>query len=115
MVYYFICSIGLCWILKYGSILNRIRNFLSKQFTFFSDLFKCSLCLGFWCGVILAPIFCIEYGLIKSILYPFASSAVCWSADIIIDFISGLNLVYVEKNLESSSDHLEKDPHHLID
>lgn len=44
------CIIGLVLILKYGSILDKPRNFLTK-WKFFKQLFDCGLCLGFWCGV----------------------------------------------------------------
>lgn len=102
MIYYIICSVGLCWILKYGKILNLIRNFLISRSNFFSDLFKCALCLGFWSGVILAPMVYYDYGILKSIIYPLASSAICWVCDIGVDFVSGLNLIYVEQYLDSS-------------
>lgn len=43
--------IGACFILKYGSILNPIRDRLNK-IKFFKELLSCALCLGFWIGLI---------------------------------------------------------------
>lgn len=45
--------IGLTFILKYGNILSWPRIILSKL-DFFDKLFKCSLCLGFWSGAVIA-------------------------------------------------------------
>lgn len=93
--------IGLCFILKYGSILNPIRNFLSK-FSFFEKLFKCSLCLGFWVGTLFGIFWTdfitdivafwssgIHWLQIASLIFysfkifqwSFYSAAVCWLAD----------------------------------
>lgn len=43
--------VGACFILKYGTILNFIRDRLTK-IKFFKELFSCSLCLGFWIGLL---------------------------------------------------------------
>jgi hypothetical protein len=70
--------IGLCFILKYGSILNWIRNLLTTL-KFFEDLFKCALCLGFWVGLL--------FGLFLPgffLIWAFYSSAICWFADHLI-------------------------------
>jgi hypothetical protein len=70
--------IGLCFILKYGSILNFIRKPLTK-IKFFEELFKCALCLGFWVGCL--------FGLVLDgsfLLWCFYSSASCWAADHLI-------------------------------
>ena len=69
-----LACIGLTFILKYGTILNVPRSYLSR-FNFFKELFKCSLCLGFWSGVFVY-IVSQEY-----ILLPLASSAVCCAVD----------------------------------
>ena len=51
MLYVLMACIGLMCILKYGSILSWPRDVLTSRIEFFEDLFGCSLCLGFWCGV----------------------------------------------------------------
>ena len=86
--YFLMASLGLCYILKYGTILNSFRNFLSNKCRILNDLFKCSLCLGFWCGIVLIPIL-IECGnsLSISLIYPFASASFCWTMDMFMDFL----------------------------
>lgn len=53
MFYEILAAVGLNFILKYGSIFNWPRGFLIKS-NFFKELFSCSLCLGFWTGVLVA-------------------------------------------------------------
>ncbi len=43
---------GLCYMLMYGSIFNRPRNFLMRKFRWFQRLITCPLCTGFWCGLV---------------------------------------------------------------
>ena len=74
MVYELICCVGMHWIFKYGSILNIPRDFLSKL-NIFDSLFKCSLCLGFWVGIVVSLL------TDNNILLPFASAGVCWFLD----------------------------------
>jgi hypothetical protein len=94
-----LACVGLTFILKYATILSWPRNLLSKL-SFFNDLFKCSLCLGFWSGVILAiASYFINW---SSILYllPLASSALSWISD---------SLLRVVQTIEISLDkHIEK-------
>ena len=94
--------IGLCFILKYGSILNPIRNFLINRSNFFKKLFDCSLCLGFWVGLFFGLCWvnffvdivaywgagymwlnmtAILISFIKAFQWAFYSSAICWLAD----------------------------------
>lgn len=75
-----LACVGLMFILKYGTILNWPRKLLCK-ITVFDELFKCSLCLGFWSGLI---VWCVDK---QNILLPLASAAVCWAADSIVAII----------------------------
>ncbi len=86
LFFYFFVSLGLCYIIKYSSLLTSTRKLLSDKFNFFSELFECSMCLGFWCGVVLIP-FLWDYNDLEevSLLYPFASSSFCWTMDILLD------------------------------
>ena len=99
MLYYIIACLGLTCILKYGTILNRVRIFLCKSRAL-KDLFDCSLCLGFWSGVIIGvhgymytsePVFH---------LLPFISAGMCWLFDSIIRVIQTIEL-YLDKKLEN--------------
>lgn len=97
-VFILLACAGLTFILKYGSILAWLRSPLIKL-KFFDELFKCSLCLGFWSGVLISlflyqvdmwsPIYC---------LLPFASSATCWTADGVIGIIQWYELYLENKN-----------------
>ena len=66
--------VGLHWILKYGSILNTPRSLICR-IKLFDELFKCSLCLGFWTGVV---VYFVEQ---QYVLLPFVSAAACWFMD----------------------------------
>ena len=66
--------LGICFILKYGAILNFIRNPLCK-IPFFKELFSCALCMGFWIGLLYSTV--SSY----SITFAFYTSALCWIAD----------------------------------
>jgi uncharacterized membrane protein YoaK (UPF0700 family) len=70
-----IAVVGLHWILKYGSILNHPRDFVRKV-KLIDRLFSCSLCLGFWCGVIGAVYLGRDV-----VVYGMCGAAVCWVAD----------------------------------
>jgi uncharacterized membrane protein YfcA len=72
--------IGVCFMLKYGSILNPIRERLSR-FEFFKKLFKCCMCMGFWVGCFFGLIW--GGGLSMVPYWGFYSSSVCWLADYI--------------------------------
>lgn len=74
--------IGLTFILKYGSILNHPRNLLRKLNPFFEELFKCSLCLGFWSGLFIGLI--LKENLF---LFPFYGAAISFFADQFLELI----------------------------
>lgn len=74
--------IGLTFILKYGSIFDFPRNELRKLGPYFEELFKCSLCLGFWSGLIV--------GLTSKenlLLFPFYGAAISFFADQFLELI----------------------------
>lgn len=76
------------WILKHGSILNKPRNYLINKSKTLKDLFNCSLCLGFWSGLIVI-LFYHHYINPTEYLYtfPIASCALCWFLDSLLDLI----------------------------
>jgi len=49
LLYFVLASYGLTQILVYGTILAKVRPTTG----FFGELFHCSMCLGFWVGVLL--------------------------------------------------------------
>lgn len=87
-----LACVGLTFILKYGSILNWPRDILCKL-EFFKELFKCSLCIGFWSGVC---VYMIEQ---QNVLLPFASAATCWAADSVVAILQWWE-IKLEKELK---------------
>lgn len=81
LIFHSIACIGLCFILKYGSILAFIRNKLIK-ISYFNELFSCSLCLGFWSGAIIGL-----YSDFPIELFAVYGAAICWVADFSLDII----------------------------
>lgn len=82
---------GLTFILRYGSILSWIRNFLTKA-KFFKELFSCSLCLGFWSGVFHSIVLYFLNWDILYIFLPTVSSLVSYAADSTIRLIQSCDL-----------------------
>lgn len=78
-----LACVGLMFIIKYGTILNGYRRVVMSIHSKIEELHKCSLCLGFWCGVMIA---CVEHFVLnnndgKLVLLPLASAGVCWFVD----------------------------------
>lgn len=75
-----VACVGLTFILKYGTVLSWPRVFLCKL-SFFDKLFKCSLCLGFWSGAMIAAVsYFISWNPLFYFL-PLVSSVSSWAAD----------------------------------
>lgn len=59
------------------------------------------MCLGFWCGFVLIPILWKYENLGKiALLYPFATSAVCWSVDLFLDALVAIVNISKEEQKE---------------
>lgn len=88
ILYYWIAAIGICFIFKYGSILESFRKKTSSWFSCLEKLYKCCLCMGFWVGLILSPLLYISEGWeLDLIVFPFTCSCICWYADSIMSMI----------------------------
>lgn len=81
-----LACVGLTFILKYGTILNIPRNYLTKLHSSIEQLFKCSLCLGFWSGV---AVYFVNQ---TTPLLPLASAATCWGADSLVGVLQYLEI-----------------------
>jgi hypothetical protein len=102
LLYYLLSSLGICFILKYATILNGLRGLMTRNNNYLKELLSCSMCLGFWCGVILIPILWKNESFGKnSLLYPFASSAFCWSMDIFLDALVAITNISKEEHKEA--------------
>lgn len=87
-------SVGLMFILKYGTILNRYRSIVGKIHPKLEELHKCSLCLGFWTGVV---ILAIEYNIAvdfehRLFYLPLISSGCCWVIDNLNNVLQSVEL-----------------------
>ena len=70
-------------------ILDIIRTWVVKL-TFFEKLLKCSLCTGFWVGVVVGSyIFPVETK--EFWFFAFASSAICWLYDSIVGMVQAID------------------------
>ena len=87
-------------ILKYGSLLAPIRNQLTKL-KFFKIAFECSLCLGFWSGVIVALLALLSPNGVVPLALPFATAPICWLFDSVMQCIRLKNNL-MSKELEES-------------
>ncbi len=89
MLIKFLACIGLVWILKDSYIFCTPREYLKSKSKYLKRLLSCSMCLGFWIGVLLSLLvyldsYCLNLNLIY---YPFAVSAFCWFLDSLLDLI----------------------------
>lgn len=74
--------IGLTFILKYGEILYSVRQFLCNNSRYFTKLFDCALCLGFWSG--------LAIGMVTNenlLIMPFFGAAVSFFADVVLELL----------------------------
>ena len=83
LIYFILIAFGLTQILCYGSIFNAIRPINGKL----GELFKCSMCVGFWVGVFLCGVspytelFSFERSLINFVLLGCLSSGTSYILD----------------------------------
>lgn len=85
----YLSSLGLVWILKDSYIFFAPREYLKSKSKYLERLLSCSMCLGFWVGVLLSLLvyldsYCLSLNLIY---YPFSVSAFCWFFDSLLDLI----------------------------
>ena len=101
MILPLLACIGLMWILKYGTSLNRPRSYLCSLHPLIKELFSCSLCLGFWSGAVIGA-FCWRYCYMgaETMLFPLASAALSWFADCLCDYIQ-LQQLRAERDLDT--------------
>ena len=82
---------GLTFILKYATILKTPRQYVTQR-PLLKELFKCSLCLGFWSGVIVFVVGGTHYHLL-----PLASAGVCWTSDNLNNVLQSVEIIIDEK------------------
>lgn len=88
------------FIIKYGTILTWYRIFVSKLHPKLEELHKCSLCLGFWCGVaVMGFELYFNDDNHQLFLLPLISSGVCWVADNINNTLQSVE-IKIDKDLD---------------
>jgi hypothetical protein len=102
IIYYWIAAIGICFIFKYGTILQKFREITISKFFALQQLYNCCLCMGFWAGVILSPILFLKQNLTTElIVFPFTTACISWFADNIISVLIQLqNLIENAKQVQ---------------
>lgn len=89
--YYLLACYGLMFIIKYGTPLKFLRNFLSKRFSWGAELIKCQYCVGFWAGVFVGIVIALaSQPILIAILLPLASSAFCGIVEDILNEYLGI-------------------------
>lgn len=102
----------MCFIMKYGSILESFRQRTTTWFPSLGKLYKCCLCMGFWTGVIIAPLLYnyeawTEWELA---FLPFVTATICWYADSLITLIHAQTNYLTSGSSMSSSASLGSTP-----
>jgi uncharacterized membrane protein len=104
LLWFVIVAYGLTQILVYGKIFNKVRPTTG----WFGELFSCTMCTGFWVGVILwylssyTELINFDGSLITALLCGFAGSAAGYVPNILFDD-NGLKIektVHVTKEKE---------------
>ena len=94
-----LAAFGCTLILMYGEILSLlgIRQFIEK-YNFFKKLLKCSMCTGWWVGLVIAVIY---IPLVSILPFAFASAGICFVLERVVilidDHIIKLNAEKVDK------------------
>ena len=101
MLIKFLACMGLVWILKDSYILSRPRNYLKSKSKHLKEFLSCSLCLGFWTGLLLAGFENLSNFSINYIYYPLSVSAFCWFFDSTLDMIQEIFVYF--KNIREKS------------
>lgn len=84
-------SLGLLFILKYGYILQKPRNFLKDSCNLLNEFLSCCMCMGFWVGLILSLTYTYLLGLIDTlmifhcIMFGFQISFIGFFSDILLE------------------------------
>lgn len=112
ILFYWLAAIGICFIIKHGSILESFRERTSNWFSPLKKLYKCCLCLGFWVGLSMIPVLVYKEGWTEEVVYfPFTCSAICWYADCTMNLINAqANYFNSGSSISSSSGSLSSTP-----
>jgi hypothetical protein len=104
IIYYWIAAVGICFIFKYGTILQKFRQITIAKFPYLENLYKCCLCMGFWAGVFLTPILFLKQNMtIELIVFPFTTSCISWFGDNFLNFLLQVTNFIEQTNISRQS------------
>jgi TRAP-type C4-dicarboxylate transport system permease small subunit len=93
---------ALLWIVKDSYIFAKPRDYLKSRSKFLNKLLSCSLCLGFWIGVLLLIVETLLFGFSKNfVYYPLAVSGFCWFFDSVLNLVQEKYVYY--KNIRENN------------
>ena len=87
LLWFVLAAYGLTQVLVYGSIFNKIR----PTEGLFGELFRCSMCLGFWVGMFLfginkfTELFTFEYNIANLLILGCLSSGTSYILSMLFD------------------------------
>jgi len=87
LLYFMLVSCGMTQIIVYGKIFDHIR----PKTGWFGTLFSCSMCTGFWVGILLwlantwTTLFNYDYSLFTGLFLGSAASGISYVFSVIID------------------------------
>ena len=89
MLIKFLACMGIVWIIKDSYLLYSPREYLKSKSQYLNKLLSCSMCLGFWFGVLLSFLIYLDslFFSLNLLYYPFAVSAFCWFFDSVLDLV----------------------------
>lgn len=98
-------SLGLLFILKYGYILQKPRNFLKDSCNLMNEFLTCCMCMGFWVGLIVSLIYSIFIIslpfnfilLFNSIMFGFMISFIGFFSDVTLEVMDAI-IDYLKKD-----------------
>ena len=86
-------TVGLATIVTQSKLFLPIRDFADRKIPFIGQLLHCSMCFGFWAGIMIgsnfwSPVFYpVQWALLG-----FAGSWLSWAATVLLHFLGSDNL-----------------------
>lgn len=100
-------SLGLLFILKYGYILQKPRNFLKDSCNLLNEFLTCCMCMGFWVGLLISLFYTILtsstitiVSIFNSVLFGFMISFIGFFSDVILETLDAIIDFLNNKNHE---------------
>lgn len=80
LAYFILASVGITCLITQSSVFSSAREFIGRKSSFLGEMVTCSMCMGFWVGVVTSQISfvysCIYAGAISSLASYFIISLI---------------------------------------